>query len=130
MTEPQTRLVEVRRTPVQAIEAFEGVYRSNPKEFATIGGVSTLTPEARRMLASLLTLSAPAREALAEVLQLDDEVREVVLDKGVDQFDDAHYIAAEPGFRPDHDQRNLHTVPCLSHCNRALSDCLNTAPVP
>jgi hypothetical protein len=77
--EPSTRLVEGRRSPLQTLEAFEGVYRSSPDEFATIAGVAELTPEARRMLASLLMLSAPAREALVEMLQLGDDVRDVIL---------------------------------------------------
>ena len=76
---PQTRLVEPARTPAQALEAFEQVYRSSPAEFATISGVAGLTPEARRQLAQLLTLSSAARDALAEVLLLPDDTRDVVL---------------------------------------------------
>ncbi len=64
--------------PVQAIDAFEGVYQSNPAEFQIMSSAGELTPDARRRLASLLTLSAAARDALVEVLRLPDDVRAVV----------------------------------------------------
>lgn len=75
--QPQTRLVDVR-APVEAIDAFEDVYRTHPDEFRTIAGMAELSPDARRTLASLLMLSAPARNALVEVLRLPDDVRVVV----------------------------------------------------
>jgi hypothetical protein len=75
--DPTTRLVGVRE-PVDAIGAFEQIYRTNPDEFRTIATAAELTPEARRTLAAMLMLSAPAREALVEVLRLPDDVRAVV----------------------------------------------------
>jgi hypothetical protein len=73
----QTQLVGVR-APVEAIEAFEEVYRTHPDEFRTISGVAELNSDARRTLAELLMLSAPARNALVEILTLPDDIRVVV----------------------------------------------------
>jgi hypothetical protein len=67
------------RAPVEAIEAFEEVYRTHPDEFRTISAVADMTPDVRRTLADLLMLSASARSALIEVLRLPDDVRLVVL---------------------------------------------------